>query len=276
MFFFAPMQVNTSDRFYAPQRPAWFARPFYPPGYRYPFHAHAFGEVFWVVQGRIRHLVGTQEEVLEAGALRFIHPDTAHALAAYESSAILANLAFPVEMFGHLEPLVGALPFVAGKAIGTQFDAAGRTALEDWGDRLASQHISLLDVGSFLLWVIAEMRRPAISQRDESPAWMVQALIMLDHPEHLAGGAQALIKSSGRSPGCVAKHIRSQFGCTIIQLINRRRIAWLARQLTLTNAPIPDLAASCGLTNLSHCYKLFRSAYGCPPGEYREQKTTAS
>jgi AraC-like DNA-binding protein len=170
--------------------------------------------------------------------------------------------------------LVGTLPFVAGKAPGAQFDAAGRTALEDWSDRLASQYISLLDVGSFLLWLIAETRRPVRRQRDEGPAWMIQALAMLDHPDQLAGGAQALVTGSGRSAGCVAKHVRRQFNCTVIQLINRRRLAWLARQLTATNAPIPELAASCGLSNLSHCYKLFRAAYGCPPGEYRERKLT--
>lgn len=270
MFFHTAMQINTSSRFWAPQRPAWFSRPFYPPGYRYPFHAHTFAEVFWVVQGRVRHRLEASEEILRPGDVRFLHPSTGHALAADGSAAILANLAFPVELLAQLKPLAGSLPFVAGQAPGARLGPAGRTALEDWGDRLSSDHVSLLDVGSFLLWLFAEMRRPAARAAD-GPAWLAQALANLDHPEPLAAGASALVKGSGRSASCVAKHVRRQFGCTIIQLINRRRLAWLAHQLRATKTPIPELAAACGLPNLSNCYQRFRAAYGCPPGAYRTQ-----
>lgn len=269
MFFHIPMQINTSARFYAPQRPAWFARPFYPPGYRYPFHQHTFAEVFWVVQGRVSHRVGDAEEVLQPGDLRFIHPSTGHALGAGRSSAILGNLAFPVEVIEQLRPIAGPLPFTAGQAPGMRLQATGRAALEDWGDRLASQHISLLDVGSFLLWLVSEQRRPHAGEPGDRPAWLVQAVADLDEPAMLAAGAGALVRSTGRSPACVSRHVRKQFGCTVIQLINRRRLAWLAQQLRLTATPIPELAGTCGLSNLSHCYKVFRTAYGCPPGEYR-------
>ncbi|MBN8526509.1 MAG: helix-turn-helix domain-containing protein [Planctomycetes bacterium] len=265
------MQINTSDRFHAPQRPAWFARPFYPPGFRYPFHAHAFAEVFWIVQGQVRHRLEDREEILRPGDVRFLHPTTGHALAAHGGAAILANLAFPADLLPKLQPLAGELPFVPGKVMAGRVAPAARTALEDWGDRLSSDLVSLLDVGAFLLWLLAETRRPA-GQAPRGPAWLAQALADLDHPGPLAAGASGLVKASGKSASAVGKHIRRQFDCTIIQLVNRRRLAWLAEQLRTTQTPIPELAATCGLANLSNCYRRFKETYGCPPGVWRARK----
>lgn len=269
------IQINGSDRFHAPHLPAWFARPFYPPGYRYPLHKHTFGEVFWVCQGTIRHRVGGRDELLHAGEVRFIHPDTAHALAADECSAIIGNLAFPATVLAQLTPLAGQLPFIAGKAPGGQLAPAGRAALDAWSDRLASRHINLLDVGAFVLWLMSELRRPVEPDTRDAPAWLNQALVDLDHPERLATGARGLCASTGQTPRILAKEVRARFGSTVIQFINRRRIAWLAHQLHAGDEPIPLLAQRCGLSNLSHCYQLFRETYGCPPGEYRRQSAAS-
>lgn len=269
------MRINTSDRFYAPQRPAWFSRPFYPPDYHYPFHTHTFAEVFWVVQGRIRHQVGDGEEILTVGDVRFIHPATGHALSAFGTSARLGNLAFPDPLISQLEPLARPMPFTAGMAPGARLAGAARRSLEDWTDRLSSLHISLLDVGSFLLWLLAEIRRPEQVPAADAPAWFTQALNGLEHPELLAGGAHALVDRTGHSAACVARHVRTRFGCTIIQLINRRRLDWLAHQLRTSSTPIPELAAACGLPNQSHCYKQFHAAFGCTPGVYRAQVVDA-
>jgi AraC family cel operon transcriptional repressor len=265
------MQVNGSDRFWQPHQPAWISNPFYPPNFRYPFHCHTFAEVFWVVQGRIRHQVGDHEELLEAGAVRFLHPETGHALGAGLDSAVLVNFAFPAGLIEHLRPFAGELPFIAGQAPGFSLGPAGRAALAEWSDRFLSLQLTLADVGAFLLWLLAEVRRPPPPAAVNGPAWLDQALPCLEDPRALVLGAQALVERCGRSPNCVGRHVRHRFSCTTIQLVNRRRMAWLARQLRLTDAPIPELAAACGLVNLSHCYKQFRAAFGCTPGDYRQQ-----
>lgn len=270
------MQVNGSERFWQPHQPAWISNPFYPPNFRYPFHRHTFAEVFWMVNGRLRHRVGDHDEELEAGDLRFIHPRTAHALGTDQDSAVLVNFAFPAELLDHLLPFAGELPFVAGQAPGCRLAPASRAALAEWSERFLNQQLTLADVGAFLLWLLAESRRPPRPVPANGPPWLDLALAGLDDPQVLAVGARALVERCGRSPACVARHVRHRFSCTVIQLVNRRRMAWLARQLRLTDAPIPDLAAACGLSNLSHCYKQFRAAFGCTPGDYRQQGRPAT
>lgn len=268
------MQVNTSERFNAPHLPAWISRPFYRPGFRYPYHRHRFAEVFWIESGAIRHRVGDREEAMSAGDLRFIHPDTAHATAS-DGAAILVNLAFPAAYLRELAAFAGPLPFAAGEAPGMRLDAAGLTALSEWADRLADPRLTRHDVGAFLLWLLAERRRQS-EGRPAEMTWLDAALARFTAPGELAGGVGALARLAGRSGGSLSRQVRRRFGCTAIQLVNRRRIAWLAQQLRMTSTAVPELAAACGLANLGHCYRLFRAAHGCTPGHYRERAQSAA
>lgn len=267
------MQVNSSDRFNAPHLPAWISRPFYRPGFRYPMHRHRFAEVFWIESGEIRHLVGDREETMQAGDLRFIHPDTAHATAS-DGAAVLVNLAFPTAYLRELGAFAGELPFRPGEAPGLHVDADRLTMLSEWADRLSDPGISRHDVGAFLLWLLAERQR----LQAERPAgtWLDRALAGLTTPQLLAGGVGSLARLAGRSTGALSRQVRRRFSCTAIQLINRRRIAWMARELRMSDTPIPELATACGLGNLGHCYRLFRAAHGCAPGAYRRRAQSAA
>jgi AraC family cel operon transcriptional repressor len=275
------VQHNTPERFGGiAHLPAWLARPFYRAGYRYPFHDHTYCEIFWVESGEIRHSIGdrdhpaAREELLQPGDLRFIHPATVHALGA-DAPAVLVNLAFPVEILDQLRPFAGELPFVSGEATAFHLTPNTRAALRDWAEALADPKLDRLQVGAFLLWLMAELQRGEAHSDDGTPAWLKAALASFDHPAQLALGVTGLATLAGRSPGHVSRAVRKRYGCSTIQLVNRRRLAWLARQLRMTDEAVPDLAATCGLANLGNCYRHFRAIYGCPPGEYRRQARLA-
>ena len=274
------IQHNTSERHGGIKHlPAWLSRPFYRAGYRYPFHDHDYCEVFWVESGEIRHTVGTRdnpearEELLRAGDLRFIHPATAHALGA-DSPAVMVNFAFPTTFLDQLRPLAGELPFTAGEATPFHIGPDARAALMAWTETLSDPHLDRLQVGAFLLWLTSVVRRGAPLD-DGTPAWLTAALAAFDHPAQLALGVNGLARVADRSPGHLSRAVRQRFGCSTIQLVNRRRLAWLARQLRMTDDAVPELAATCGLANLGNCYRQFRAIYGCPPGEYRRQAQVA-
>ncbi len=257
--------------------PAWISRPFYHAGYRYPFHDHSYCEIFWVESGEIRHTVGNQpEELLQPGDLRFVHPTTAHALGA-DRPSVLVNLAFPVEMLSELATFAGEWPFRAGEAPGFHLTPAGCMALQQWSEQLFDPKLDRLTVGAFLLWLLAEIRRAAEPVSEQgTPAWLQLALASYGHPAQLAQGVAGLVQLSERSSGHLSRAIRKRFDCTTAQLVNRRRLTWLASQLRTTDTPIPNLAAACGLSNLGNCYRQFGLAYGCPPGEYRRQAQITS
>lgn len=269
------VQHNTPDRFGGiAHLPAWLARPFYRAGYRYPLHDHSYYEIFWVESGEILHVVGDRYELLRPGDVRFIHPTTVHSLGA-DVPSVLVNFAIPGDLLEQLTPFAGDLPFTPGAATAFHVSPTVRAGLSNWTDELADPKLDRLQVGAFVLWLLAELRRGDAMPDDGTPAWLVAALASFDHPAQLALGVPGLATLADRSPGHVNRAVRRRYGCSAIQLVNRRRLNWLARQLRTTDDPVPDLAATCGLANLGNCYRQFRAIYGCPPGEYRRQAQLA-
>lgn len=264
-------QHRLQDRFRGENPlPAILSRPFYHAGYRYPLHDHDFHEVFWVESGVILHTIDGHVEVLQPGEVRFMHPATQHALGADQAS-ILVNVTLSSTLVGELASFAGTLPFTAGAAPGFRLGPDGRMALAQWSERLADPQLDRLQVGSFLLWLLAESRKTEQPAGDASDAWLGQALASFNHPGQLATGVNGLARIAGRSTGHLARAVRRRYGCTTIQLINRRRLAWLAQELRNGGEEVADLAVACGLANLANCYQQFRAAYGCPPGEYRRR-----
>ncbi|MEI6082685.1 MAG: helix-turn-helix transcriptional regulator [Verrucomicrobiota bacterium] len=77
---------------------------------------------------------------------------------------------------------------------------------------------------------------------------------------------------AGRSAEHVARVTRDLLHETPSDLVNRVRLQYAARQLALSDAKIMDIALDCGLTNLSHFYRLFRHQFGSTPQAYRQQQ----
>lgn len=249
--------------------PAWVTRPFHRAGYHFPTHHHNFAEIFWVERGTITHLVGTHEETLQAGDIRFIHPDTRHSTNV-EKSATLVNIGLPIPFVDKLTAFVGSLPFQAGAAPGMHIDPLHWAQLNEWRDKLLAPELSELTLGAFLLWLFSEYEQIRDQKAGIVP-WINAMLQRLDDPWVLSKGVSALVASTGRSHSSLNRAVRSRFNCTVIQLINQHRIIWLSRQLRQGSTPIHDLARSCGLANLSHCYRVFHQVHGCTPGEYRRR-----
>lgn len=250
--------------------PAVLSRPFYRAGFRYPLHDHDFHEVCWVESGVILHTIGSHTEALQPGDVRFIHAGTAHSLGADQPS-ILVNLTFPPATLDQLSAFAGDMPFAAGSAPGCRLAPDARVALAQWTERLSNPRLNRLQVGAFLLWLVGEMQLVQQPIDQVADAWLEQALASFNHPGQLATGVNGLAHLAGRSAGHLARAVRKRYGCTTIQMVNRRRLAWLADELRNGVEEFPELAAACGLPNLGNCYRLFRAAYGCPPGEYRRR-----
>jgi len=60
-------------------------------------------------------------------------------------------------------------------------------------------------------------------------------------------------------------------GISPSDFINEKRMTHAARQLTGTSESLQDIATDCGIPNLSHFHKLFRTTYKLTPHAYRRK-----
>ncbi len=65
--------------------------------------------------------------------------------------------------------------------------------------------------------------------------------------------------------------MRKYLGQTPSDYVNTIRMTHAARALTTDSEAVSDIAADCGIPNMSHFHKLFRAAYGITPLQYRQK-----
>jgi AraC family cel operon transcriptional repressor len=245
-------------------------RTFYPPGNRYPLHRHDFPELFFIESGRGAQIIGGRATALGPGDFSFVDAAAEHELAADDEEAmVLVNIAFSQRFADSLRPFIAPRewPWLAGQAPVRRLDAAQQVFVGEWIERLSERSSDRTALAAFILELVRRLRPLAAAPDD--PSWLADVLGHLDRLEVLAGGVRALARIAGRGPDSLGRAVRRSRGCTTVALINRHRMEWFARQLRLTRRPIAELAAECGLANLSHCYRLFRAAHGCSPRRYR-------
>lgn len=244
-----------------------------------PFHhRHDFYELFLIEQGETMHWINGRRETLSRGALCFIRPDDTHAFQSKRDEPCrIFNVMFRSETADHLMRRYGA-------ELGTRFIWKPDTDPETFvltGPRLERavnsfgelQHArrTLAQIEQFLLYVMTRVIDHSIVAPDAAPQWLANACIAARSPEVFRHGVAGFVRAAGRGHEHVSRVTRQHLGMSPTEYLTRIRMEHAALRLASTDAPIADIATDCGIENLSHFYKKFRSAYGTTPKRYRKR-----
>ncbi len=125
---------------------------------------------------------------------------------------------------------------------------------------------------AFLLPLLVALDRPPEGLIDSPPDWLIHACTAARDPKVFRLGAEGFVAATGRTHPHVARTMRKHMGQTPSDYINTQRMQHAARMLTGTADPLPEIAADCGIPNLSHFHKLFRAAFEETPQSYRRSR----
>lgn len=244
---------------------------------RPPFlHRHDYYELFLVERGATQHLVNGRTEQLGEGAVVFIRPDDAHAFRAEKAKGCqIINVMFRSETADHLRDRYGAeigprffwrdgpMPDTYHLS-GPRVERAINSSLE-----LQQSRRSLARIEQFLLYVMTRVVDYVASLPADTPRWLVTACQASRSPDVFRKGAAGFVEAAGRGHEHVCRIARRHLGLSPSAYVNRIRMEYAAMHLGSSDTPVADIAADCGIENLSHFYKLFRDHYGNTPRQYR-------
>ena len=244
---------------------------------RPPFlHRHDYYEVFLVERGSTQHLINGRTEQLGKGAIVFIRPDDAHAFRAEKGTGCqIINVMFRAETADHLQNRYGAeigprffwrdgpMPDIYHLS-GPRIERAVNSSLE-----LQQSRRSLARIEQFLLYFMTRVVDYVASLPADTPRWLVAACQASRSPEVFRNGAAGFVEAAGRGHEHVCRIARRHLGLSPSAYVNRIRMEYAAMHLGSSDTPVADIAADCGIENLSHFYKLFREHYGNTPRQYR-------
>lgn len=241
-------------------------------------HRHDYCEVFLIERGSTEHWINGRFEVLSKGHVVFIRPDDAHAFRANPQVGcgiinVMARVStaehlrdrYPEEFRGRFfdttlrEPDTYLLQ-------GPRMERAINVAQD-----LANSTLTLARTEEFLLTLANRVIDPVARLNSAAPQWLINACIAARRPTVFRAGAPGFVAAAGRSHEHVCRTCRDVMGISPSAYINRVRIEHAADQLARTTLSIPEIVSDCGIENVSHFYRLFRSHYGTTPRAYRQR-----
>ncbi|MGX9356705.1 AraC family transcriptional regulator [Roseobacteraceae bacterium S113] len=238
-------------------------------------HDHDYYELFLVEQGAARHFINGEVSELQRGDLVFMRPDDAHALQAGPQGCTILNVMFRVETADHLLARYG--DDVAGRFFWKTGSRPARIALGgatleravNVSQSLQTSLRSLARIEQYLLSMVLHVVPHVAHLSDAAPAWLVQACHAAQTPDVFSKGAAGFIAAAGRGHEHVCRQTARHLGLSPTAFVNQVRMQHAAQRLGEGSTTIEDIARECGITNVSHFYKLFRTHYGTTPRDYR-------
>lgn len=236
-------------------------------------HDHDFFELFWVQNGKVRHHLPGGAETLTEGDVIFLRPGQPHGLQGRGEHSLVVSLCIhPATM----KSLIKRHPGLAGHLFWSDMgpvrahrDIRQLAALNHAAVLLERSTCDTLAAEAFLLPLCADLT--ADTYPADVPAWLAAACTAAKDPAVFRDGAAGLVALTGKAHPHVSRTMRKHLGETPSDYINRIRMAHAARALTTDGDAVSQIAADCGIPNMSHFHKLFRATHGVTPLQYRQK-----
>ena len=236
-------------------------------------HDHDFYELFWVQNGQIRHHLAGKAVTLTEGDIVFLKPKDAHALQGRGEHALVVSICFhpqTIKALAKRHPSVqGHLFWAKSGPVQAHRDIRQLAALNSAAVQLERSLCNTLAAEAFLLPLCADLTQEAFAA--EVPNWLAAACLAAKDPTVFRDGSAGLVAQTGKAHPHVSRMMRKYLGQTPSDYVNAIRMAYAARALTTDSEAVSDIAADCGIPNMSHFHKLFRAAYGVTPLQYRQR-----
>ena len=240
------------------------------------YHGHDFAELFWIDAGRGDHRINGLTVGLKPGIMVLIRPKDCHGITSSGGEDLrLTNIAFPRDVLDFLQSrYFPRQRWAFGQAekypVMWQLENAQLRRFNHWADELADGPREPFHIDRFLLNLLAELDQARDdAPPEDAPDWLSEACRAIQKPENFSGGVERFLRLCGRSREHVARTVRLHLQMTPTAYVNRIRMTYAQRQIEMGDRGIIEIALDCGIGNLSHFYRLFRTTAGITPRAYR-------
>ena len=255
----------------------------------FPEHRHDYVEVVYGCQGTVEQLVDGKLIRLKPGELLFLGQKVAHEVRRAGEEDIAVNLIVLPEFFSETLNAIGdeATPLrrfltdcLFGKNVGPghlHFQVSEDLPIQNLAENLLyallydtpnRRKVTQMTMTLLFLQLLGHTDKLAWDREDDTVLGLLRYV-----EEHYAQGslteAAALLH---RDIYSLSRQTRRQTGKTFTQLLQEKRLTQAAFLLRATERNVDDIAVSVGYENISYFHRIFKSAYGMSPRQYRVAK----
>ena len=237
-----------------------------PPGLKAPRHAHELFLFCFMIEGGFSEKLGQRKRECTPFTLFTHRPDDTHANQCYSAGAQY----FVVEVGQELLSRSREYSLVVDRSTEFTHGFPVWLAKRLYNEFHQMDAASPLVIEGLTLEMLAEVsRRPVETADRTSPRWLERATEMLH--AHFAEDMtlERIAGTVGTHPVHLARVFRQYHRCTIGEYIRRLRVEFACRELSLTDAPLSQIALAAGFYDQSHFSRTFKRLVGLTPAVYR-------
>lgn len=246
-------------------------------------HTHNFYEIFIVADGSAFHMINNSVQTVEQGDICFIRPHDAHCYNFCHSDTFkIHNLAFTEQVFQNVALFLNqpqklknllTVPFPSRTNLAEPARIQVIEYMNKVGHKLAAgqknkaRHLAQCIIALFLEDYFWEDNDD--NSLNSSPKWLTDLLTEMKNIENLHSGYEKMCRLAPCSPSHLCRIMRQLYGQSPTQFINNQRLNYSVYLLTQTDMDILTISETCGFTNLSHFYHLFKNKFEKSPAKFR-------
>ena len=257
----------------------------------YPKHRHNYLELLYVYSGTMTNVIENQRVVVNEGDLIFLNQNVPHEIEYTNENDIVFNFIIKPEFLEFVSSLNGQCNEVFAFLIESLYSSVrngeyfvfklqNSEVIKNYIDDIVTtlyrgpvNHKVKLKLLMGLLLVELASSTDYIVNRigNDDQSQIMEKVYYYIKNCYTEGSLQALADALDLSDYCLSKIIKKHTDQTFKQLIQRQRLKQAIILLQSTHLPVAEIVCEVGYENVTHFYRIFKSAYQVTPSIYRER-----
>lgn len=248
-------------------------------------HYHLFYEIFYILDGSIRHSVNGAERILYPGDMVFLNLKDMHCFYRNpDTTCRHRDIVIRKDFFESVCDFIGAdfkeayMDNRLSKVI-----SLPREQIEQYEKNLSHTALSM-DTNS--VFKLANARALCVSllnsliirevQNDIEyyPIWFKELLSRFHMNDYLEAGLNQILEPFHFSRSYMCRAFQHYMGCTMTEYLNDIRLQQAAYRLQYTDDTILSISYGVGISSISYFNGIFKKKYGVSPRAFRKRRET--
>lgn len=259
----------------------------------FPEHTHDYVEAVYMCSGETTHIVNGRTILLRTGELLFLSQSATHEVCRAGKEDVAVNFIVLPQFFdtaldaiGEEETpirrfLVACLCGRSSDAGYLHFQVAEVKPVQNLVENLlwillcdTPNKRKMSQMTMALLFLLLVGNTDTLAEEDQNDAAVFQVLRYVES-NYREGSLSEAAERMHFDPCWLSRETRRKTGKTFTQLMQEKRLAQAAFLLRNTHRKVDDISAAVGYENVSYFHRLFSSAYGCSPKQFRDSGRAA-
>lgn len=247
------------------------------------YHTHTYIEIFYVIDGTIKHSLNGVVSTLRPGDVYLLRPGDIHCfLRDRGNTSHHRDIMITEKQWKRACDYIGLNPigYLGGKTV-SAISSNQIMQFEQILSKISANATKKVLHNAYINLLCANLATVFFDEKlDDTqrkyPIWLKQLLDKFNMPDYFLSGLDTVLSCVNYDRSYVCRVFKKYIGMTMTDYLNLLRLNYAAMLLQTKNDSITRIAFDSGFPNISYFNRCFKRRYGITPSEFQRNPITIS